>query len=69
VGVLGLALNACDDKDGQPEELDRIRDLLSTARDLWRVFPEIEDEDLGDVARTTRGLVHLADILAVTSGA
>ena len=69
VGVLGLALNACDDKDGHPEELDRIRDLLSTARDLWRVFPEIEDEDLGDVARTTRGLVHLADILAVTSGA
>jgi uncharacterized protein len=69
VGVLGLALNACDDKDGHPEELDRIRDLLLTARDLWRVFPEIEDEDLGDVARTTRGLIHIADILAVTSGA
>jgi uncharacterized protein len=69
VGVLGLALNACDERDGYPEELEQIRELLTTARDLWRVFPEIEEEDLGDVARTTRGLIHLADILAVTSGA
>jgi uncharacterized protein len=69
VGVLGLALNACEERDGYPEELDRIRELLKTARDLWRVFPEIEEEDLGDVARTTRSLIHLADILAVTSSA
>jgi hypothetical protein len=69
IGILGLALNACDDRDGYPEELDRIRELLTSARDLWRVFPEIEEEDLGDVARTTRHLIHLADIYSVTSGA
>jgi uncharacterized protein len=70
VGVLGLALNAADERDGYAgEDLDRIRELLTTARDLWRVFPEIEDEDLGEVARITRGLVHIADILAVTTRA
>ena len=50
IGVIGLALNACDERDGYPEELDRIRELLTTARDLWRVFPEVEEEDLGDVS-------------------
>jgi predicted TIM-barrel fold metal-dependent hydrolase len=69
IGIIGLALNACDERDGYHEELDRIRELLTTARDLWRVFPEVEEEDLDDVARTTRGLIHIADILAVTSGA
>ena len=69
IGIIGLALNACDERDGYPEDLDRIRELLTAARDLWRVFPEIEQEDLGDVARATRGLIHIADILTVTSGA
>ena len=69
IGIIGLALNACDERDGYPEDLERIRELLTTARDLWRVFPEIEEEDLGDIARTTRGLIHIADILTVTSGA
>jgi uncharacterized protein len=69
IGIIGLALNAADERDGYPEEIERIRELLTTARDLWRVFPEVEEEDLGDVARTTRGLIHIADILAVTSNA
>jgi hypothetical protein len=69
IGIIGLALNACDEQDGYPDELDGIRELLTAARDLWRVFPEIEEEDRGDVARTTRHLIHLADIFAVTSGA
>jgi predicted TIM-barrel fold metal-dependent hydrolase len=69
IGIIGLALNAADQRDGYREEIERIRELLLTARDLWRVFPEVEEEDLGDVARTTRGLIHIADILAVTSGA
>ena len=69
IGILGLALNACDERDGYPDELDGIRELLTAARDLWRVFPEIEDEDRGDVARATRHLIHLADIFAVTPGA
>jgi uncharacterized protein len=68
IGVIGLALNATDDEDGyRGEDLDRIRELLTTARDLWRVFPEVEEEDLNEVSRVTRGLVHIADILAVTS--
>jgi predicted TIM-barrel fold metal-dependent hydrolase len=69
IGVIGLALNACDERDGSPEELERIRELLTTARELWRTLPEVEEEDRIDVNRATFGLIHLADILAVTSGA
>ena len=70
IGVLGLALNACADRDGHEEERERIRELLLTARDLWRVLPEVEDEgEQRIVSRTTFRLIHLADILAVTSGA
>ena len=70
VGVLGLALNACLDTDGHQEERDRIRELLSTARDLWRVIPELDDEDeRREVSRATFRMIHLADILAVTTGA
>jgi uncharacterized protein len=70
IGVLGLALNACADRDGHQEERERIRDLLTAARDLWRSLPELDDEaEQRIVSRTTFRLVHLADILAVTSGA
>jgi uncharacterized protein len=70
IGVLGLALNACADRDGHVEERERIRELIAAARDLWRVLPEVEDEgEQRTVSRTTFRLVHLADILAVTSGA
>jgi predicted TIM-barrel fold metal-dependent hydrolase len=69
VGVLGLALNACNDRDGHPEELDRIRELVTTARELWRTLPETEEEDRAVAQRATFALIHLADILAVTSGA
>ncbi len=70
IGVIGLALNASDERDGYAgEDLDQIRELLTTARDLWRVFPEVEEEDLNEVSRITRGLVHIADILAVTTRA
>jgi predicted TIM-barrel fold metal-dependent hydrolase len=70
IGVIGLAINACADRDGHREERERIRELLTAARDLWRALPEVDDE--GEerlVSRTTFRLVHLADILAVTSGA
>jgi predicted TIM-barrel fold metal-dependent hydrolase len=70
IGVLGLALNATADRDGHQEERDRIRELLEAARELWRVLPEVDDEgEQRIVSRTTFRLVHLADILAVTSGA
>jgi predicted TIM-barrel fold metal-dependent hydrolase len=68
VGVLGLALNACNERNGHPGEMDEIRDLLLAARDLWRVMPEIEDEnERRNVARATARLIQLADIVAVTT--
>ena len=69
IGVLGLALNACADRDGHKEEREQIRELVEAARELWRTLPEVEDEgEQRMVSRTTFRLVHLADILAVTSG-
>jgi uncharacterized protein len=67
IGVLGLALNACYERNGYVEELDRIKELLSTAQELWRTLPEIEDEgERMATGRATFALVHLADIIAVT---
>jgi predicted TIM-barrel fold metal-dependent hydrolase len=70
-GVLGLALNACDEEDGShTDETRRIRELLLAARELWRALPELEDEaDVRQSMRATFRLIHLADIVAVTSGA
>jgi len=69
IGVLGLALNACDERNGQVDELDQIRELLTKARDAWRELPEVEEDDYQAARRVTFGLIHLADILAVTSDA
>jgi predicted TIM-barrel fold metal-dependent hydrolase len=71
IGVLGLALNTCDERrNGHREETEQIRELLTVASELWRGVGDIEDE--GErivVGRTTFRLVHLADIIAVTTGA
>jgi predicted TIM-barrel fold metal-dependent hydrolase len=71
IGVLGLALNACDERsNGYREQTEQIRELLETARDVWRTLPDIDDER--ERVRTTRSafrLLHLANILAVTSNA
>src|SRR3982751_4733383 len=67
VGVIGLALNACYDRDGHGDERERIKELLIAARDVWRLLPEVHDEpDQRIISRTTFRLIHLADILAVT---
>jgi uncharacterized protein len=67
-GALGLALNATNERNGHVEELDQIRELLLAARDLWRTLPEATDVDSArSIARTTSRLIHLADIVAVTS--
>jgi uncharacterized protein len=67
IGVLGLALNACRERDGHAEERERIADLISCARDLWRTVPETEtDAERSEIRRLTFRLVHVADILAVT---
>jgi predicted TIM-barrel fold metal-dependent hydrolase len=67
IGVLGLALNTCGERDGHPEEIGRIRDLLETARELWRALPEVDEGERFTVSRVTFSLIHLADILAVTT--
>jgi uncharacterized protein len=67
IGVLGLALNACRERDGFEDERERIADLVACARDLWRTLPETESEsDRFELGRLTFRLIHLADILAVT---
>ncbi len=67
-GALGLALNACSLPNGHAGEMARIRELLTAARELWRTLADAEDEgERRQVARTTSRLIHLADILAVTT--
>ena len=71
IGVLGLALNACNDRaNGHRGELEQIRELLTTAREMWRAMPEEgDDRDRMQHARATFRLIHLADIVAVTTSA
>jgi hypothetical protein len=68
-GILGLALNACDERaNGHQEGTERIRKLLLVTRDLWEAAASIEDE--AQQRRATRGafrLLHLANVLAVTN--
>ena len=69
-GALGLAINACSEPNGHVKELAQIHELLIAARDLWRTLPEAADDtEARLVARTTSRLVHLADIVAVTTSA
>jgi uncharacterized protein len=68
-GALGLALNATEEPNGaHGGELEGIRELLLTARDLWRTLPEAEDDsERRVVARTAVRLIQIADTVAVTS--
>ncbi|HXR10845.1 MAG TPA: amidohydrolase family protein [Gaiellaceae bacterium] len=70
-GALGLALNATYERNGHAAmELEQIREVLIAARDLWRTLPDAEDEaETRIVARTTSRLIHLADVIAMTTGA
>ncbi len=68
-GVLGLALNACEERNGRVEELDRLREMLLAARDIWQKLPDIDDQaERLRAGRLTFKLLHLADIVAVTGG-
>ena len=70
IGAVGLAINAAAERDGFAEVCDRIVGLLSCARDLWRMVPELEnDADRAFVSRTTYKLIHLADIESLTTHA
>jgi predicted TIM-barrel fold metal-dependent hydrolase len=68
IGVLGLAINACAERNGYADTADRIRDLLEAARDLWATAPEHPDEaEKIRLVRLSFRLIHLADIEAVTA--
>jgi hypothetical protein len=70
IGVLGLALNSCYEPNGAGHAMqtEQIKELLIAARDLWRSLPEIDEEAEKLAAfRLTFRLVHLADIVAVTT--
>ena len=70
IGVLGLALNACGERDGHVEARERIAELVACARELWQIAAEAEDDaERMRLARATFKLVHLADIEAVTTAA
>ncbi len=68
-GMLGLALNACDERaNGHRDETDQIRELLLATRNLWELAADQSDEAME--RRVTRGafrLLHLANVLAVTA--
>jgi predicted TIM-barrel fold metal-dependent hydrolase len=70
LGVLGLAINTCAERNGHVEEMDRVRELLEAARDVWSSAPQIEDEaERWQTTRLVYRLIHLADVEAVTAGA
>ncbi|MFN8223000.1 MAG: amidohydrolase family protein [Gaiellales bacterium] len=65
-GVLGLAINACDERaDGNREETERIRELIDAAKDVWEETAELDDEASRRAgARGAFRLTHLATVLA-----
>ena len=69
IGVLGLALNTTDSPaNGYKEETDQIRELVATAQVLWQDALELEDDQQRLTStRFAFRLIHLADILAVTT--
>ncbi len=70
LGALGLAINASLERDGFPGESAQIHELLATAQEVWTGAHAIEDAvDKRRVTRIALGLVHLADMLAVTTRA
>jgi uncharacterized protein len=70
LGMLGLAINTCAERDGHAEAIDRIRELLEAARDLWATWTDLGSEaERFQAGRLTARLVHLADIEAVTIAA
>jgi predicted TIM-barrel fold metal-dependent hydrolase len=69
IGVLGLALNTCHERNGMSEPVDQIRELLEVAREIWRTLPEVEEAELRPTARTVARLIQIADILTVTTHA
>lgn len=70
IGGLGLAVNASLEENGHFDEAEWIREALVTAAELWVTVPTIEDDaERFATGRVAVGLVHMADVLAVTTRA
>ena len=67
IGVLGLAINTCAERNGHVEAIEQIEELLVAARDLWVDIPSLDEADQRDAVRLTHRLIHMADIEAVTA--
>jgi predicted TIM-barrel fold metal-dependent hydrolase len=67
IGVLGLAINTCAERNGHVESIEQIEELLVAARDLWAEVPSLDETAQFDALRLTHRLIHLADIEAVTA--
>jgi predicted TIM-barrel fold metal-dependent hydrolase len=68
IGVIGLALNTCGERNGVAE-INDIAELVEAARDLWLAYPSVPESEQRPVFRAAFSLLHLADILAVTTHA
>jgi hypothetical protein len=67
IGILGLAINTCAERNGHVESIEKIEELLVAARDLWEEVPSFEETAQRDAGRLTHRLIHMADIEAVTA--
>jgi predicted TIM-barrel fold metal-dependent hydrolase len=69
-GALGLAVNASLERNGHVAEADAIREALTTASVLWsESLASADERTLLQGTATAKWLVHVADILAVTTRA
>ena len=53
---------------GRVAEVERIRELIVAARDLWETVPGLDEVEQRSMTRLTFRLLHIADIEAVTAG-
>ena len=67
IGVLGLAINTCAERNGHVETIEQIEELLVAARELWSEVPSLDEQDQRDAVRLTHRLIHMADIEAITA--
>jgi uncharacterized protein len=67
IGALGLALNACSERNGEVETTGRIAALLETAAALWQSLPDREEgPERFRATRLCLRMIHIADIEALT---
>jgi len=60
IGVLGLAINTCAERNGYADDVDKIRELLEAARELWLTIPEIDGEvNQRQAIRLTHRLIQI----------